>query len=117
MLRRKIVESQEFHLVFDEAVNGFAVLWRKHLAEVIQSTLGLLSSLRRVDVFQEALRLALARFWQFVDNVACLVDPAALMLGFGIHFAKSGPEAKGTITSRDFWANRKAAALEIRAYA
>ena len=68
----------------------------------------------RADVFQMRLGLGLHRFWQSVQHICRLVDPAALHPGLAVNLMQRGPEPHGTIADSQLGCGFQPPAFEVQ---
>ena len=113
VLSRKVVEGEQPRAVLGQAGRGLVVLGAVGLQEEVERLLGPILGLGQPDVLQVPLGLGLEGLGQLVQNVAGLVQPAALFARRAVALAQGLPEAERSVSDGQLGRHLEAAPLEI----
>ena len=96
----EVIESQQNITIFRQALNCFGVLGFERLHKQIKGLPGLLSRLGHPDIMEHGFGLWLNGLGHFVEDIGCLMYPAALFLGRRVDLSQSRPKAQCSIAGR-----------------
>ncbi len=113
VLGGEVVEGEQHVAILGQALDRLVVFRAVGFRERIEGGLGVLPGLGHPDVLKRSLGFALQTLRQSVEDVGCLVHPAALLARLGPDLGKRLPEAERTVGDREFRSHRKSTSLEI----
>ena len=100
VLGGEVVERQQDVAVPGQAGRGLVVLRPVGFQEEVEGALGILPGFGHPDVLQAPLGFLLQTLGQLVQDVARLVNPAALLAGAWVDLAERLPEAERAVAER-----------------
>lgn len=107
----EVVEGQEFVAVLLQTNGRLGIFRRVVLQEVVEGFDRCGACRSHPNHVQLGFRLQ--RLWNFVHDVAGLVNPAALLARAGPFFSQRGPEAQGSIADGHLGSDCHAATFQI----
>ena len=113
VLGREVIEGKEDVFILRQALTGTGELLPVEGDEGVHGYKGLLPGIGPVDVMDPLLCPGLCPLRHLVEDIGCLMYPAALLLRIGVYLPQGGPEAETPVADGEIGPRGNTSFLQI----